>query len=332
MHILIMGGTKFVGRHVVEVALRRGHEVSIFNRGLQNPGLFPEVEQLKGDRNGDLESLRGRRFDAVIDTSAYRPAHVESLLAALAEPPSHYTLVSTQSVYASFPPRTSFDEQSAVLAGDEAYGALKARAEEVLLNSLPGRATIVRPGLIVGPHDPTGRFTYWPQRIAQGGRVLVPGRPDRPIQFIDARDLAEWLVHATEHTQVGVFNVACPAGSVTMAQLLEACLAETNSTAELHWVDDASITAAGIAPWTGLPLWLPEDDPQFGGFMHANSERAVAAGLRFRPVRQTVADTLAWSRQVAGETVSSDQVATLTDEREQELLGQLIGATAGASI
>jgi 2'-hydroxyisoflavone reductase len=322
-----MGGTRFVGRHVVEVALRRGHEVSLFNRGQHNPGLFPEAEHLTGDRNGDLESLRGRRFDAVIDSSAYRPVQVDALIASLAEEPGHYTFVSTLSVYASFPP-SSFDEQSAVLASGEDYGALKARTEEMLLSGLPGRATIVRPGLIVGPHDPTGRFTYWVRRMDRGGRVLVPGRPDRPIQFIDARDLAEWLVTVTEQAEVGVFNAARPTGSVTMAQLLEACQAEAKKAVELHWFDDATVSATGIAPWSELPLWLPEDHPQFGGFMRANSDRAIAAGLTFRPVRQTVADTLSWSRKVPSEPPSPEKVVSLSAEREQAVLDQLIGAAS----
>jgi 2'-hydroxyisoflavone reductase len=327
MRILIMGGTRFVGRHVVEVALQRGHEVSLFNRGQHNPGLFPEAEQLTGDRNSDLASLRGRRFDAIIDSSAYRPAHVDALLASLAEEPRHYTLVSTLSVYASFPPGVSFDEGSPVLASGDDYGALKARTEETLLSGLPGRTTIVRPGLIVGPHDPTGRFTYWVRRMDRGGQVLAPGRPDRPIQFIDARDLAQWLVNVTEQTKVGVFNAVHPAGSVTMAQLLEACAAEAKKPVELHWFDDATVSATGIAPWSELPLWLPEDHPQFGGFMLANSDRAMAAGLICRPVQQTVADTLSWSRRVPSEPPSSEKVVSLSAEREREVLSRLVGAS-----
>jgi 2'-hydroxyisoflavone reductase len=326
MRILIMGGTRFVGRHVVEVALRRGHEVSLFNRGQHNPGLFPEAEHLTGDRNSDLRSLRGRHFDAVIDSSAYRPEQVAVLLDALAEAPRHYTFVSTLSVYASFSSRSTYDEQSAVLASGESYGALKARTEQTLLSGLPGRATIVRPGLIVGPHDPTGRFTYWVRRMDRGGRVLVPGRPDRPLQFIDVRDLAEWLVKVTEQAETGVFNAVRPTGSVTMSQFLEACQKEAKKAVELHWFDDTTVSATGIAPWTELPLWIPEDQPQFAGFMHANSDRAIAVGLTFRPVQQTVADTLSWSRNVPSEPPSPERVDSLSAEREQVVLNQLIGA------
>lgn len=323
MRLLILGGTRFLGRHTVDAALCRGHEVTLFNRGLHNPNLFPEAEHLKGDRNHDLTPLHGRRFDAVIDTCAYRPEQVETLLTALAEAPRHYTLVSSISVYASFPPGVQFDENAAVLPngeGDDSYGALKAACEAALLRRPSIHAAIVRPGLIVGPHDPTGRFTYWLRRMDRGGHVLAPGRPERPIQFIDARDLAEWFVHAAEQATTGIFNAVRPPAQLTMARLLEACEAQAKRGAQIRWLDEASIAAAGVAPWTELPLWVPEDHPDFGGFMLARSERAVAAGLTFRPLEQTVADTLAWSREVPDEPPSPEKVTPLSPEREQALL------------
>ena len=191
MRVLIMGGTLFLGRHIAEAALERGHEVTLFNRGLRNPTLFPAAEKLTGDRNTNLTALAGRRFDAVIDPSAYGPEQIDLLLSTLGEPPAHYTFVSAISVYGRNPPKRRYDESTDVVAGHEGYGALKARAEEALLAAMPGRAAVVRPGLIVGPYDPTGRFTYWPCRVAAGGQVLAPGRRERPVQFIDARDLAE---------------------------------------------------------------------------------------------------------------------------------------------
>ncbi|RQN33887.1 NAD-dependent epimerase/dehydratase family protein [Paraburkholderia tropica] len=322
MRILIMGGTLFLGRHIVEAALRNKHEITLFNRGLRNPGLFSEVERLTGDRDSNLSSLKGRYFDVVIDPSAYRPGQVESLLDALGALPRHYTLVSTVSVYASFPPGSRYDEQAAVLTGDEGYGALKARTEEALQRRLPSQTTIVRPGLIVGPHDPTGRFTYWMRRIDRGGDVLVPGRPDRPLQFIDARDLAEWIVLLTERSTSGVFNATGATVQTTMAQLLDCCVAEVGREACLHWLDDDTVTATDVEAWTELPLWIPENHPEFGGFMRANNDRAIAAGLTFRSMRQTVADTLAWSREVPDEPPSPVKVVPLSPERELAILEQ----------
>ncbi|MEQ5841207.1 NAD-dependent epimerase/dehydratase family protein [Paraburkholderia acidicola] len=320
MRILIMGGTLFLGRHIVEAALRNRHEITLFNRGLRNPGLFPEVEHLTGDRDSNLSSLNGRYFDVVIDPSAYRPGQVESLLDALGAMPKHYTLVSSVSVYASFPPGPRYDEKAVVLTGDVGYGALKARTEEALQRRLPDQNAIVRPGLIVGPHDPTGRFTYWMRRIDRGGDVLVPGRPDRPLQFIDARDLAEWIVLLTERSISGVFNAAGATVQTSMAQLLDCCVAEAGREVRLHWMDDDAVTAAGVEAWTGLPLWIPEDHPEFGGFMRANNDRAIAAGLTFRPMRQTVTDTLVWSREVPDEPASPVKVTPLSAERERAIL------------
>ncbi|MGI4859318.1 MAG: NAD-dependent epimerase/dehydratase family protein [Janthinobacterium lividum] len=322
MKLLVMGGTLFLGRHIVEAAIKRGHQVTLFNRGLQNPTLFPDVEKLVGDRDKDLAPLRGRRFDAVIDPSAYTPDQVEALLRTLDDPPGHYAFISSISAYRTLPPGVRYAEDTARAAGDEGYGALKARTEEALVAALPDRLTILRPGLIVGPHDPTDRFTYWVRRLDAGGRVLAPGRRERPIQFIDARDLADWTIVLAEAQVHGTFNAVGPAASLTMASFLEGCNATIGKGAEFQWVPDRELINAGVQPWTELPLWLPEEDPEDGGIFLGNNDRAVCNGLRFRPVAETVADTLAWSHSVASLPRSPLAVDTLTPEKEQLLLSR----------
>ena len=319
MHLLILGGTVFLGRHVVDAALARGHAVTLLNRGRHGAGLFPRVERLVGDRDADMSALRGRRFDAVVDCSGYDAGDVARALEALGDGAGHYLFVSSISVHARFAPGRVFDESGPLAAGDEGYGAQKARAEEALARALPGRHAIVRPGLVVGPHDPTGRFTYWPLRVARGGAVLAPGRPERPVQFVDARDLAAWCVALAEAGTTGTFDAVGP--NLPMAELLDACREVAASDARFAWMPDDALLAHGVAPWTGLPLWLPEADPDFGGMLLADASRARAAGLRARPLRETVADTLAWASapREAGFD-DSKRVATLAPEREAEIL------------
>jgi len=290
MNLLVLGGTVFLGRHVVEAALAAGHRVSVFNRGRRAVAWPGAVEALVGDRDGDTSALRGRAFDAVIDCSGYRPAQITSAAASLEPHLPHWVFVSSISVVARFPPGQSHDENAPVTTGTAGYGGGKARAEEALRELCAGRAAIVRPGLIVGRHDPTGRFAYWPWRLAQGGTVLAPGRPGRPVQVIDARDLAAWCVRLAETQQSGTFNAVGP--PMPMRTVLETCRDAAGVDARLVWCPDADLLAAGVAPWTGLPLWIPEDDPDHGGMLLARSERAVAAGLRTRPLRETVVDVL----------------------------------------
>jgi 2'-hydroxyisoflavone reductase len=329
MKLLVMGGTVFLGRHVVEAALARGHEVTMFNRGRHDADAFPQAERLRGDRDGDLSALRDRRFDAVIDTCGYTPAQLRSTADALGAPPAHYVFVSTISVYRAFPPHRPFDEQAPVTEGEDGYGALKARAEEAIESAFPGGVAHVRPGLIVGPHDPTGRFTYWPRRMATGGDVLAPGRPGRPVQLIDARDLAQWCVHLAESRTAGVFNATGPAGALTMADLLHACRDVAASDARLCWVPDEGLLQQGVAPWTGLPLWIPENDAQFGGMLLADNRRAIAAGLKFRPLDDTIRATLAWERaRQARDGAPSAGVAVLDAAGEQAVLAQAGRTTA----
>jgi 2'-hydroxyisoflavone reductase len=321
LRVLVLGGTLFLGRYIVEAALARRHEVVLFNRGQRNPHLFPEIEKLRGDRDRDVSALRGRRFEAVIDTSGYRPKQVRVVTDVLGGTIDHYTFISTISVYRAFPPRRSFDEDAPLAEGDQGYGALKARCEEALAETLQGRLACVRPGLIVGPHDPTDRFTYWPRRVARGGDVLAPGRPVRAVQLVDVRDLAEWCLQLAEHTRVGVFNAVGPRSTLTMGRLLEDCAAVTKSSAHFIWMPDEDLLAAGIKPWTELPLWIPESDPRMGGMLLADNSRAVAAGLTFRPLSDTIEATLEWDRREGAARYDLPiRVTPIGPEREAELL------------
>lgn len=314
--LLILGGTVFLGRHVVDAALAAGCEVTLFNRGRREVHFTQPVEQLTGDRNGDLSALEGRRFDAVVDCSGYTAEQLQRSADVLRDQVQHYVFVSTISVYARFAPGKAFDETAALTTATEGYGGGKARAEETLLAAMPGRVSILRPGLIVGPYDPTGRFTYWPSRLDRGGRVLAPGRPQRPVQFIDARDLAQWCVELALQRRAGTVHGVGPSGS--MATLLQACQqASGNTTSELVWCDDSTLVDAKIAPWTGLPLWIPEVDPEFGGMLLANGQAAVDAGLHTRSWEETARDTLAWARENGA---SAHAATVLTPEAEAGFL------------
>lgn len=317
MNLLIIGGSVFVGRHMVEAALARGHQVTVFNRGTHASDLPVGVEHVRGDRNIDLDLLRGKRFDSVIDCCAYTPEQITRAVAVLSDQVDHYVFISTISVYKSFPPGQAYDETAPVGIADD-YGGLKARAEEVLQAALPGRATCVRPGLIAGPYDPTGRLTYWPVRVSKGGTVLAPGRPQRPVQWIDARDLAAWCVTLAERKTVGVFNAL--GTTDTMENFLDACRLACNPQAQFKWMSDAQLLAAQVAPWTGLPLWLAENDENFGGMLLANAQRAKRAGLLTRPWQDTLRDTLSWAQTVGDKALGS---AGISRELESSLLATL---------
>jgi 2'-hydroxyisoflavone reductase len=327
MKLLILGGTQFLGRHIVDTAIARGHQPALFNRGTRPPpssGLMQYV----GDRNSDVASLRTHSFDTVIDCSGYTPEHMNRVADALGNGIAHYVFVSTISVYQQLSPNVVFNEDQPLAAGNDGYGALKARAEEAIHARYPERVAVVRPGLIVGPHDHTGRFTYWPRRFAasasdsQRRDVLVPGRPERPIQWIDVRDLAAFCVELAESQIRGTFNVVTPPRAHTMQHLVDACNALTGDSATLHWRSDEALLGEGIAPWTELPLWLPEQDGQIGGLMLADSARAVAAGLRLRSVEDSTAATLQWCAKYP-DVDRATRVATLTAQRESDLLARL---------
>ena len=322
MRLLILGGTVFLGRHLVEAALARGHTVTLFNRGQHNPELFPAVEKLRGDRTGDLSALAGRTWDAVIDTCGYIPRHVAASARALADSVGHYTFISSISVYAN--PVAGTDESGAVATladpmvetvTGETYGGLKYLCEEAAGNALPGRALLLRPGLIVGPHDPSDRFTYWVHRVAGGGEVLAPGRPPRLVQVIDVRDLAAWNLHLAEQGVTGVFNATGPNYALTMQQLLVDCRAAAGSDAAFTWTTDEFLLANKIVPWTELPLWIPEHDGP--SLMAIDISKALAAGLRFRSLQTTVADTLAWDQRLPPD---APRRAGLAGEKETALL------------
>lgn len=332
MKLLILGGTLFVGRHLVEAARSRGHEVTLFNRGLTDPDLFPDVETLRGDRDGGLEALEGRRWDAVVDTSGYVPRVVRASATILADAVDHYAFVSSGAVYADFS-RPGIDESAPVrVLADETvedvaseYGALKAACERTLEEILPGRVLAVRAGLIVGPYDPTERFAYWVRRVERGGEVLAPGDPDRQVQLIHGRDLADWILTMAEARRTGVYNATGPSTTLTMGELLEACRAECGSDATFVWVDGSFLLENEVAPFSEMPLWLPDG---YEGMLGMNVEKALAAGLSLRPLAQTIRDTLEWDasrtsnpqRRPPRLPSGIDTRAGLAPEREEQLL------------
>jgi 2'-hydroxyisoflavone reductase len=338
MKILVLGGTRFLGRHLIEVALGRGHEVTLFNRGQLNPELFPEVEKLRGDRDGGLDALRGRRWDVSVDTSGYSPRVVRDSARLLADAAEHYTFISSVSAYRdtcvpsvdeNYPVATIDAERlreaeslkqteltTAPFFG-EVYGALKALCERAAEEEMPGRVLNVRAGLIVGPHDYSDRFTYWPRRVAEGGDVLTPGAPEQQVQFIDARDLAAWVLDMAERRRGGIYTAAGPDRKLTMGRFLEECAAASGGGARFVWVDEKFLLDAGLAPWIEVPLWTTGEDASNRYFLSLNVEKAIAACLTFRPVAETVRDTLEWDLT---RPPDAPRRAGLAPERERQVL------------
>jgi 2'-hydroxyisoflavone reductase len=321
MKLLVLGGTRFLGRAVVETAQDHGHDVTLFNRGQTNPELFREAEKIRGDREQDVSALAQRRWDAAVDMATFLPRVVRLSVDALRDCVDRYVYVSSISAYAdlSAPPI----EGAAVAQLDdpetesiESYGALKAACERIVTDAVGERALVIRPGLIVGPHDPTDRFTYWPRRIAQGGPVLAPAPPEAPVQFIDARDLGEWIVHATEQRLSGVYNAT--AEPTTFGHLLDECKRVTQSDAELVWVPSGHLVDAGVGEWMELPLWIAA--PEYAAMQRADVSKAIADGLTFRPLEDTIRDTLAWDAQRHEPTAEG---VGLAPERERALLATL---------
>ncbi len=307
MKILLLGGTRFLGRHLAEQAIAAGHDVTLLHRGQSGPMLFPQARHLIADRNGDLAVLDdGSTWDVAIDTNAYVPRHVRSVAAHLAGRVGGYHLVSTISVYGEFgsdgpteesPLATLADPSTESVTG-ETYGGLKVLCERAAMAAFGSSCLVSRPGLLVGPHDPTGRFTWWVERLARGGTVLAPAPADAPVQFIDARDAAAWHLRQAEAGIAGTFNLTGPVreldSPLTMAAFLDIARAALGATAEFVWADEDFLVAQGVAPWSDLPVWVPRS----GEAMHRTDiSRAVQAGLQTRPLAQTVVDTLAWVRQ-----------------------------------
>ena len=322
MRMLVLGGTQFLGRHTVDASLARGHEVTLFNRGRTRPELFPAVEKLRGDRDGGLDALQGRSFDAVVDTSGYVPRVVAATIDALGDV-GHYTFVSSISVYGEVPTPPTEETPVVELAEPtenwrEAYGELKADCEEVVRERFPD-AFVPRPGLIVGPWDHTGRFTYWPARLADGGRVLVPSPPDAPAQVIDVRDLAAWIVRAAESGLGGTYNAVDR--PTIRATLIETCREAAGAEAELVWVDSGFLLARDVGEWMELPLWLAS--PEYAGMLSIEPAAAFAAGLETRPLAETARDTLAWVR--AGDA-PADPPAGLARDKERAVLDAWLAA------
>ena len=321
MNVLILGGTVFLGRHLVEAARVRGHAVTLFNRGQSNPALFPEIETVHGDRNTGFDALSGRRWDAVIDVAAYFPRQVR--LAVTSIHADHYTLISTISVFADFSrigidedyPVGKLEDASSEPADGSAYGPLKALCEQVAVEAKGAASLVIRPGLIVGPFDPTDRFTYWPTRVAQGGELLAPEGPDVPVQVIDARDLAEWTVRMVEARATGTYNATGPSSPLTLGDVLVSCRTVSGSDATITYASEAFLREHHVTPWSQMPLWVG-NDPIMAGFARIDVRKAVAVGLTFRPIQATIGDTLRW----AATRPTGPLKSGVTREREAELL------------
>ncbi len=323
MKLLIIGGTIFLGRALVESAVGRGHEVTLFNRGKHGSDLFPGTERITGDRDGGLDALEGRSWDAVIDTCGYFPRVVKESAELLKDSAGHYTFISSISAYAGFsqpnivessPLGTMEDETQEEVTGEN-YGPLKVLCEQATERAFPGRTLNIRPGLIVGPHDPSDRFTYWPVRVARGGEVLAPPSEDA-IQIIDVRDLAEWNIRMIEQNRVGIYNAVGPDYRLTMRELLETCREISGSDAHFAWTSKEFLDANGVQGWVDLPCWMAEEGDD-AGFSNVSYDKAVSDGLTFRPLVEIVRDTLAWA---SARPADAPLRAGLKPEREQELL------------
>ena len=331
MNILLIGGTRFLGRHLVESALARGHNVTLFNRGKTDPGLFPQVETILGDREHDLDRLAqaGRAWDAVVDTCGYVPRIVRLSAASLREAGSvsRYVFISSISAYADFKkiginesdPVGKIEDESFEEITGESYGPLKALCEKAVQDLYGKRALIIRPGLIVGPNDPTDRFTYWPMRVVRGGDVLAPEKPDVPAQIVDVRDLSDFIVKLIEEKASGIYNATGPDYELTLGAMLEACKQVSSSNANFKWAPVEFLKQNNVEEWSDMPVWVP-DTEENRGFSLVDISKAIKAGLKFRSLEDTVRDTIEWAN-----TRPSDHQwrAGLTTQREAELLAAM---------
>ena len=325
--LLVLGGSGFVGRAAVTEALQMGWEVTTFNRGVTGEP-DPSAEAVVGDRRDPhaLAPLVSRDWDLVIDTWSGASRVVRDSATALRDRTRQYAYISTASVYTPPPPLNVDETAATVTAGPDAehgdYAESKRGAELAVERLFPGRSLLARAGLILGPHENVGRLTWWLSRMARGGEILAPGPPDMPIQYIDARDLARFVLTASSSGHTGPFNVVSARGHTTTGGLLDACKAVAGADdAELTWVDPETIAAAGIEPWLELPVWLPPQH-EYAGMHHANVDRAHRAGLRCRSVSDTVGDTWHWLQSLNGRVPLRADLPTpgLSQERERAAL------------
>ncbi len=326
MKLLVLGGTRFVGRHLVEAALAKQHEVTLFNRGITNPGLFPEIETLIGDRDGGLKVLAGRQWDAVIDVNGYIPRLVRDAAQFLSQVVQQYVFISTLAVFADKTalrqdedaPLDTLDDALVEAVTPETYGPLKALCELAVLESVPHRALILRPGYVVGPYDSTDRFTYWVRRVGQGGEMLAPGQPERPMQFVDGRDLADFTLRCVEARQISIYNVTGPAQPFTWGEFLHETASILGADTTFTWVSETFLNSQDVTGME-LPMWTPANAR---GIMTFDCCRALGAGLRFRSLSETVIDTLGW------DAAHGQPQAGLAPDREMKLLQAWKAGTA----
>ncbi len=331
LRILILGGTRFIGVHMADLALKRGHSVTFFNRGRTNPGLFPGVERIAGDRNGDLDGLKARKWDAVIDNSGYVPRRVRMTAELLAPNVRQYVFVSSVSVYPDFSVARNetsalakLDDETTEKVDGSTYGALKALCEKAAEAAMPGRTSALRPGLVVGPEDNTDRFTYWPARAARGGEFMAPGKLSHRIQIIDARDLAAFTIKTIEDGRMGPCNVVSPPGMFTMGALIAESLRSARTLADPDppprpvWVDPSFLAEHKVGSWTDMPVWIA---PRAGdaAYVLTSADRALKAGLTISPLRKTVRDTLEWHLK-RPEAARLKLKAGIGPAREKEIL------------
>jgi 2'-hydroxyisoflavone reductase len=336
LRILILGGTGFTGPFQVRYALERGHKVTVFNRGKSHPGELPEgVEQLLGDRNGQLDALKGKQWDVVIDNPTSVPVWVRDAAEVLKGNVDRYVFISTISVYADNAKPNDENSALAKYEGADAmketrdtliasqfklYGPLKALSEAEAEKWFPKKTLIIRPGLIVGPNDQTDRFTYWPVRIDRGGEVLAPGQPKDPVQFIDARDIAEWTIRMVENGEVGIYNATGPAQQLGVGEMLDGIKGALNANATFTWAKADFLEEQKVSPWSDMPVWVPPSGEE-GGLSRTSIKRALDKGLTFRPLPVTARDTLAWFKTLPAERQATLK-AGLKPEREAEVLAE----------
>lgn len=334
LRILILGGTGFTGPFQVRYALARGHKVTVFNRGKSHPGELPEgVEQLIGDRDGQLEALKDRTWDVAIDNPTSVPVWVRDAAQVLKGNVDRYVFISTISVYGD---NSKPNDETSALAKYEGadpmketretliasqfklYGPLKALSEAEAEKWFPQKTLIIRPGLIVGPGDQTDRFTYWPVRIDRGGEVMAPGAPDDPVQFIDARDLAEWTIRMVENGETGIYNATGPAEQLGVGGMLDGIRTALKSDASFTWVSAEFLEEQKVAPWMEMPVWVPPTSED-GALSRTSIKKALEKGLTFRPLDVTARETLAWFKTLSAER-QAQLHAGLKPEREKEVL------------